>query len=251
MAKNVCYKNSKGEKVKRCTQIIDILGYNKNALVAWAKKYGQKAQGISDAALEIGTLTHKMIEGFVKHEEVDTSDYSFDALVLAQNGLDSFKRWCDVVQPEFLVNEYTIISESGNWGGTTDTIMRIKTDKLPDNLKYGWPEDSVNVLADYKTAKAIYIDHIIQIAAYREGVHEMNGYDDATKETLESINGTKIIYMPIDLCMAIHIKKDLSKDDSNDVGIHWLPNTTLDTGFEAFEMALRLCEIQGELKLAA
>ena len=82
------YKLASGTKVPGVTTVLSLL--NKPALVKWANNLG--LQGIDsnkyrDAAADIGTLAHAMIQAHLQNEKLDTSQYSAQQIDLAENGM--------------------------------------------------------------------------------------------------------------------------------------------------------------------
>jgi len=214
MNKKSPYKNKDGVQVPRCTQIIDILGFNKAALIGWAKKFGQKATEISNKSLEIGTLTHKLIEAHIKNTEPpDLSACSFDAITLATNGFDMYQEWEQSNGVDYLECEYKIISEAYVWGGTADAIINM---------------GGKTYLVDFKTAKGIYADHVVQVAAYLNGIKEEGKYNP------EGV-------------IIIHIPKTIEYKESMHVEPIEVPEEVLNDGWKAFLHARSLYDLKDKV----
>lgn len=210
------YRTQDGMPVARCTQIIDLIGFNKRVLMLWARKIamaGGDPLKKSKQACDIGTLTHKMIECHILGQEEPEgllAQYDLDAITTATTGYEQYLKWEDEVKPEYLQSEIKLISEADKWGGTADILM-----KIGDEL----------ILGDFKTSKAVYLEHIIQIAAYHHCMHEIGEYQP-----------TK--------CMLIHVPKELEDGQPMAVNIYEIPEEDLDVGYTLFTHALGLHRCQ-------
>lgn len=124
-----------------------------------------EAEAIKQEAGDKGSRVHLAIEMILKGEEfrIDTkvldrtkstesntvsSELTFEELLCVQ----SFINWFNAVKPEVIATERTIFSDIHNFAGTVDFICRI---------------DGVPYVIDFKTSKAIYRAHEIQVSSYR------------------------------------------------------------------------------------
>ena len=126
----------------------------KPALIPWSNKLG--LQGIKvgeyvDNLADIGTLAHSMIMAYLKKEELDTSEYSQSQIDLAENSFLSYLEWAKGYTITPILIETPLVSEEYRFGGTLDLLASI---------------NGVNTLIDFKTGKAIYPEHAVQVAAY-------------------------------------------------------------------------------------
>ena len=156
------YKTSDGERLPGVTTVINELGWNKNMLIAWSRREalaGIDPDKIKNEAAKPGTLTHSFIEGHIKGEKVDTSDFTENQIELAKNSYFAFVEWEKAMKPKYLGTEIQLVSEKYRFGGTADMIGEIGGEL---------------VLADWKTSKGIYPEMTIQIAAYKIAYEEMN-----------------------------------------------------------------------------
>jgi len=149
------YKTSAGKRVSGATTVIGgNLGWNKNVLMAWARREamaGNDPDKIRDNAADIGTLCHYMAECHIKNEEPDIGDYSKNDIDKAENGFLKFLEWEKKMGLEYVDSELMLVSDKYEFGGTIDLMAR------SNNELY---------LIDFKTSKGIYPDHKIQLAAY-------------------------------------------------------------------------------------
>lgn len=155
------YKLKDGTIVPGVTTVINSqLGWNKNVLIAWARREGLAGNDptkIRDSAADIGTLTHYMVECHIKGVEPDLDEYSKAHIDKAENGFLAFLDWEKDNKPTYIESEVGIVSEKYRFGGTIDSIVK-KNGSL-------W-------LLDFKTSKGVYVDHKIQVAAYAKGYEE-------------------------------------------------------------------------------
>lgn len=152
------YKNSKGERIPGVTTIISgNLGWNKQALMAWANAQGLEGRhhrDVSQIAADIGTIAHAMVEGDLKgkpwQELINIQGITDEMIEKAENAFLSWLEWKELVNFELLKSEESLVSEVYGFGGTVD-IAAIK--------------NAVSIV-DIKTSNDVYADHRIQIAAY-------------------------------------------------------------------------------------
>lgn len=148
------YKLASGTKVPGVTTVLSLL--NKPALVKWANNLG--LQGIDsnkyrDAAADIGTLAHAMIQAHLQNEKLDTSQYSAQQIDLAENAALSYFEWAKQYNVQPIFCEIPLVSEKYQFGGTIDCYCRLNNELT---------------LLDFKTGKAIYDEYFVQLAAYKQ-----------------------------------------------------------------------------------
>jgi hypothetical protein len=155
------YKTSDGKIVPGVTTVLSVI--NKPALVPWANGLG--LQGISvkdyvDKLANIGTLAHYFVECDLRGDEPDLDAYSPEEIRIAETCLIKYWDWKAENDPKPILIEKQLVSEKWGFGGTIDLFCEIR---------------GVKWLVDLKTSKAIYIDHVTQLAAYTALLKE-NGY---------------------------------------------------------------------------
>lgn len=148
------YVNAAGQVVPGVTTILNEIGWNKNALVAWARKLA--LQGIDpnkakDTAAEIGTVAHRLIEAHIAGATPDLSDYSPQVIDTAETCLLAYFDWESRHPMQVVATECALVSEEGQYGGTIDRVAVI---------------DGVMSILDFKSSNGLYPEHKIQIAAY-------------------------------------------------------------------------------------
>ena len=155
------YKNKSGKRLKSVTTLINAhLGWSKGALIGWTRKHclkGEDSMGIMKEAGRIGTLAHKMIEEFIEGGSVRLDDYTPNEISQAKTAYYGYYTWFADNNVEFLKTEMKLVSEKYGFGGTFDAIA-IVNGKL--------------VICDWKTSNAVHDEFLIQLAAYRQLIHE-------------------------------------------------------------------------------
>lgn len=202
------YKLADGTRVPGVTTFLNVL--NKPALIKWANELG--LQGINsssyvDNLAAVGTLAHQMIMVHLKGEELDTSDYTKTQIELAENSLLSYFGWEKTHKVEPILIETPLVSEEYRFGGTPDLLAKI---------------DGVDTLMDFKTGKAIYPEHFIQVAAYWLLILEQS--------------------YTVDKAMILRIGRD------EDEGFEVKPVKALRANWELFTHCQAIYELQKQLK---
>jgi hypothetical protein len=152
------YRLKDGTRVPGTTTIIGRFKES-GALIAWAYKRGKDGHELYDSrdkAAEIGTIVHSMVEEFVDKggypdsliEHLSEPDY--DA---ALSAFDAFKEWFESNKFEVIVQEVQLVSEQYRFGGTPDAVAKDSKGRI--------------VLLDWKTSDGVYMDHLVQLGAYR------------------------------------------------------------------------------------
>lgn len=157
------YRLPDGTPVPSVTTVINVLGLNKQALIAWAARLA--AQGIDplkyrDEVADVGSCAHEMVRAYFAGQEPNLAPFSAEQIALAKNALASFRQWIGKRKLEPILVEHPLVSTKYRVGGTIDWYGLI---------------DGVHTLVDFKTASAIHLEHRIQVTAYREILRE-HGY---------------------------------------------------------------------------
>jgi len=164
------YKLSDGSRVPSVTTVIGILA--KNALIEWAYQCGLQSidyKAVRDNAGDVGSLAHYLIMCHLKGETPDTSEYSEQDISRAETCLIKYWDWeKQHSSMEPVLVETPLVSEIYRFGGTVDCLAKLNGDMM---------------LIDYKTGKAIYDEHIMQVSAYAHLLQE-NGYTVNTVKIL-------------------------------------------------------------------
>lgn len=163
------YRLQDGTRVPGVTTFLGVL--NKPALIKWANNLGLRGIDSTkyvDELADAGTLAHALILAYLKKEEADLVDYSEYQIGLAQNSFMSFLEWAKHYTIEPALIEVPLVSEKYKFGGTPDLLATVDGDAT---------------LVDFKTGKAIWPEHHIQVAAYRMLLIE-HGYEVAEVKIL-------------------------------------------------------------------
>lgn len=159
----------------------------------------QVPRKIAKEAAALGTIVHEAAHAAVTSRALPKIPPAVQPFV------DSWNKFCDDLQPCFLVAEATVSSDHG-YAGSFDAIVRI--DGLGD------------VLIDYKTAIDTYVEAALQLSAYRHA----NQLLDPDHDTWRNM-------MPVDAAAVLHLREDGYSLLRVDAG----PET-----FEAFKAAVKL-----------
>lgn len=151
MATRRGYVLKDGTRPISVTETLKFMGGSTEGLVRWAYERGKAGESLYDErrkALDIGTLTHALIEsdGAVDLEGVDPKVAS-----AARDAYERFREWREIVGLEIVEREVQLVCEDLRVGGTVDTIALV---------------GGVRVLIDWKTSKGIYPEHVAQLGAY-------------------------------------------------------------------------------------
>jgi hypothetical protein len=161
------YKNSLGQKVKGTTTILgNNCAWGSRGLQYW---YWQKGfEGIEykdifkQTGADIGTCAHALITDYhLKNVAIPGSWEGLlpDDFNKSVQALESFRKWQQNMKFEPYAMEINMVSEKYQYGLTPDIIGR-----FPGGL----------ALVDLKTGNSIYDSHVLQMAAYFHGWHEVH-----------------------------------------------------------------------------
>jgi len=148
------YRNAAGERVPSVTTVIGAT-FAKPALTAWANRLGMQgmdSERYRDERAGEGSVMHALIHAHLRREEADLSPFSPTARAGGRVGFLRWRRdWLDhqVLSP--IASEHSLVSERHQYGGTPDLIAGVS----------GRVE-----LLDWKTSKRVYVEHLVQAAAY-------------------------------------------------------------------------------------
>ena len=209
---HTAYKLKNGKRVKGVTTILSNLGWNKNVLVAWARRTalaGDDPDAVLKEAGANGTLAHYLCECDIKGEEPELDDYSAEQIEKAENAFLGYLEWKKMTKPKYEAIELKMVSEKYKVGGTADFVARINNSL---------------VLGDIKTSKGIYPEMTAQLAAYRKMYIEIQ-----PKAKIES---------------AMILKLD---KNSGAFSHHFVGKSQLDWGWKVFQACMELEELHKEI----
>jgi hypothetical protein len=161
------YYNSKRVRLPSVTTVLEIV--EKPALKRWAWTQGQEGLNYEDTSRDSmwrGTLTHLACELDERTTAMSLCESDELRLAVAAN-YDAFYRWCKdnnvTIDPSH--KEIKLVSELKGYGGTCDFVctMGVGAVNCPQRMML----NSVRLLVDIKTSKAIYTETVLpQLAAY-------------------------------------------------------------------------------------
>lgn len=163
------YPAPNGEQYARFSTVKDQL--DKPALIPWAvglaveyvrknnnpaeplelvlERAKKEYRSVASEAADIGTEIHQMIENYIK----TGADPRGEIRPEVENGFLAFLEWEKIHSVKWLHSEIVVLDHDLCVGGTVDAIAEI------DGKKY---------LVDFKSSKAVYDEHKMQIAFYFE-----------------------------------------------------------------------------------
>ena len=142
--------------------VTTIIGRFKDSggLLFWAFEQGKAAERgeISklydkrDEAAEAGTLAHSLVEAHINGESLEISGASAQIILQAKQGFENYLQWQDDNKIEIVQQEIELVSKEFLFGGCPDAIGRDSRGQL--------------CLLDWKTSNSIFLDYLLQLAAY-------------------------------------------------------------------------------------
>jgi hypothetical protein len=153
------YRNAAGDKVPGVTTICSRFK-DSGALLHWAAAQGRLMErgeikslyDKRDQAAEAGTLAHDMVFQHLHGDPVtipETTDLTIAGQ--AQTAFNAYLSWASMTKLEIVEQEFPLVSEQHQFGGTPDAIGLVN-EKLS--------------LVDWKTSNGVYQDYLLQLAAY-------------------------------------------------------------------------------------
>lgn len=139
-----------------------------------------------DSGGTTGTEAHALVENYLKGKSNTMSTASQEA----KNAYNAFADWFEDVTPEVINVEEVIFSNSMNYAGTYDCLLRIDG-KV-------WLCDLKTTNASRKAPNGVYAENFLQLGAYAAAHEEQREFE-------EKNGGTKLV--KIDGLMVISAKK--------------------------------------------
>ena len=155
----LAYLTSDGKRVPSVTTILDRFK-DPAPLMHWAWQEGCQGRDYRESrkqTADAGTVTHQMIDAEVHGEDALTcmsyltasGDVKDAALTLYERFLD----WSMDVGLQVNHTEEPLVSDLFSYGGTLDAVGRVNGELC---------------LLDWKSGTDAYVDHLVQLSAYRE-----------------------------------------------------------------------------------
>lgn len=155
------YKTSSGELVPGVTTILALRA--KPALVEWAFRIGKDNNNLNslreyvDDLADIGTCAHYILDCLLREVVPDLGDFSPNVVAAAQVPVGKFMEWTRGKKVEVIHADLEMVSDRHRFGGKLDVFASI---------------DGRRTVVDFKTGKNIYLEAVIQVAAYAELLKE-------------------------------------------------------------------------------
>lgn len=139
--------------------VTTILGRYKNStgLIIWSNKLGLEGKSYHaelNKAGDIGTALHELAELHIKGDYYELPEDS-----IVQECFNKFKDWWSEQNYEVNFTEKSFCCRKYKYGGTADLVVNGDT------------------IIDFKTSKAVYDDHLVQMSAYRYMIEEQDGIE--------------------------------------------------------------------------
>lgn len=149
-----------GTRVPGVTSILSRFK-DSGGLLWWAFEQGKACQrgeiaslyDKRDEAADAGTLAHLMVEHHLNGEPMpDVTKQSADIVAHATQGFENYKRWERDNKITIFAQEMQLVSEQYRYGGSPDAIGQDSAGKI--------------CMIDFKTSSGLYVDFLVQVAAY-------------------------------------------------------------------------------------
>ena len=139
--------------------VTTILGRYKNStgLIIWSNKLGLEVKSDHaelNKAGDIGTALHELAELHIKGDYYELPEDS-----IVQECFNKFKDWWSEQNYEVNFTEKSFCCRKYKYGGTADLLVNGDT------------------IIEFKTSKAVYDDHLVQMSAYRYMIEEQDGIE--------------------------------------------------------------------------
>lgn len=207
---HVRYKTSAGVQVPGVTTVLGELA--KPALTGWANRLGLQGIDVNkyrDETASIGTLAHYLIVCELADDEPELDNFTPDQIRRAQWSLNSFHNWKSRHTLEPVLVEAALVSDEWLYGGKIDFFGIV---------------DGKPTLLDFKTSKAIYGEHKIQVSAYTKLLIE-KGHRPHEVRVLQ-----------------------IGRTEDEGFGEHVLPRAQIKTGWEIFQACLTVHRLMPKMK---
>lgn len=181
-------------------------------LLGWVAKLtreGKSWKDERDAAGDIGTIAHFMIECYLLKTEWDLSEFFKEEIARAYIAYQKFVDYWEQRDIKLQASEIPLVSEAYGYGGTLDLV--------------GLDEAGLN-LYDFKTSAKVYESHLIQAVGYAQLWNENNP----------------------DPIMRICILR-IGKEKSKSLEAYWLPPDRYDLYWNAFLARLEVLKADRQL----
>jgi len=135
-----------------------------------------------DRKADAGTAIHEQAEAYVLGRPLPPPEASIAGQVEAfRRFLDDFRpKYARIAERDFWLAEASVFNRAESYAGTLDAIADIP--------------GLGRVLIDYKSAKGVYPENALQLAAYRHA--EFIGLPDGTEWPMPPVDGCAVLHLP-------------------------------------------------------
>jgi hypothetical protein len=149
----IAYADKAGNKVPGVTTVLgSSLGWKTPGLVHWAWKLGSEGRDYREErnkAADAGTLAHACAEAIITGKPLPEIPEEHKAKV--EGAVAAFRAWREQSRLELVASEVPLVSEEHKYGGCLDAVGVF---------------DGTAAVIDFKSAKDLYPDVVVQVAAY-------------------------------------------------------------------------------------
>ena len=148
-------KRASSPRAERLPTVTGIIGRFKDsgALIHWAWKTGMAGKDLRAAReLTVGVLVEQMIEDHLLGSTRPLPAAPAEQIEAARRCFDGFRSWSSEHRVSIVERQIELASDQHRFVGRVDAIVRIDGDLA---------------VVDWKVANGVYLDHLLQLAAYR------------------------------------------------------------------------------------
>jgi predicted RecB family nuclease len=133
------------------------------ALIGWAYKMGKEGRDLRAAReLTVGVIVEQMIEAHLLGQAAPAppSEATAADVERARVAFSGFASWATANEVELLERQVEFTSHAHRFTGRVDALIRLRGER---------------VIADWKVTSGVFLDHLLQLAAYRIALRGLDG----------------------------------------------------------------------------
>lgn len=127
-----------------------------------------------DKGADTGTIVHAMAERLLKGETISPIEIDQNPAEVAM-ALNAFSAWMGELKPDTIATEQVVYSESDDYAGTFDSILKIGGKTYLCDLK--------TTNASREAPQGVYAEHFAQLGGYAKAYNEQRDYELANGGT--------------------------------------------------------------------
>lgn len=144
--------SARGERLPTVTSIIGRFK-DSGALIHWAWKTGMAGKELRAAReLTVGVLVEQLVEDHLLGTTRPLPSATAEQLETARRCFEGFRSWASEHGVTLVEHQVELTSDQHRFIGRVDAIIRL---------------DGELAVVDWKVANGVYLDHLLQLAAYR------------------------------------------------------------------------------------